>query len=174
MASVLARPHGKVSDEAPPPHPRNPGEGGGGGEWALLTVARNQVVAHLIRGRLAQEGIDAVLDASNDSPGAWLHPFGDPTSPVKVFVRRTDLSAASLLLHEVDQPSGAAERAPTERARRGAAEGPEEAEGATAEEASPGARPLRMLFRILVAIAAALALSGLLLFGPCVSHWFCV
>src|SRR5438309_9652249 len=112
MASVLSRPHGKVSNEAPPPHPRNPGEGGGGGEWALLTVARNQVVAHLIRGRLAQEGIDAVLDASNDSPGAWLHPFGDPTSPVKVFVRRTDLSAASLLLHEVEQPSGAGQARP--------------------------------------------------------------
>src|SRR5947209_14357830 len=107
MAPVLTRPpHRRPSGEAPPPGPRDPG-GRGGGDWALLTIAANQVIAYLIRGRLAQEGIEVVLDASNASPGAWLHPFGDPASPVKVFVRRTDLSAASLLLHEVDQPSGA-------------------------------------------------------------------
>ena len=40
------------------------------------------------------------------------------------------------------------------------------------QRVGPGA--LRMVFRVLAAIAAALALSGLLLFGPCVSHWFCV
>src|SRR2546421_11993770 len=110
MARVLARPHGKASHEAPPPRPRDPRDGGGGGEWALLTVARNHVVAHLIRGRLAQEGIEVVLDSSNASPGAWLHPFGDPASPVRVFVRRAQLTEASLLLHEVDQVSEAASR----------------------------------------------------------------
>ena|SRR5438876_11034902 len=173
MARVLTRPHGKASHEAPPPHPRDPREGGGGGEWALLTVARNHVVAHLIRGRLAQEGIEVVLDASNDSPGAWLHPFGDPASPVKVFVRRTDLSAASLLLHEVDQPSGAGQTRPGSSGGD-RAESPPGAGSASVPGARAGPGALRIVFRILAAIAAALALSGLLLFGPCVSHWFCV
>jgi len=103
MAPVLTRPHQRrLSDGAPPPEPRDPG-GHGGGDWALLTVAANQVIAYLIRGRLAEEGIEVVLDSSNASPGAWLHPFGDPASPVRVFVRRAQLTEASLLLHEVDQ-----------------------------------------------------------------------
>src|SRR5437870_13277704 len=136
MARVLTRPHGKASHEAPPPHPRDPREGGGGGEWALLTVARNHVVAHLIRGRLAQEGIEVVLDSSNTSPGAWLHPFGDPASPVRVFVRRSQLTEASLLLHEVDQVEVAGRRLPVAHAGQGSWIG----------------------FRVLVAVAAALAL----------------
>ena len=154
MAPVLTRPHHRrLTDGPPPPNPRDPG-GHGGGDWALLTVAANQVIAYLIRGRLAQEGIEVVLDSSNASPGAWLHPFGDPASPVRVFVRRAQLTEASLLLHEVDQVSGAA-------SRRVPA-------GLTGQGSS------WIGFRVLVAVAAALALSGLLVFGPCVSHWFCV
>jgi Putative prokaryotic signal transducing protein len=162
MAPVLTRPHHRrLSDGAPPPDPRDPG-GHGGGDWALLTVAANQVIAYLIRGRLAQEGIEVVLDSSNASPGAWLHPFGDPASPVRVFVRRAQLTEASLLLHEVDQASEAASRRlPTglQLTRR--------LEGRLGSSSWIG-------FRVLVAVAAALALSGLLVFGPCVSHWFCV
>ncbi|TMK52721.1 MAG: DUF2007 domain-containing protein [Actinobacteria bacterium] len=154
MAPVLTRPpHRRPSGEAPPPGPRDPG-GRGGGDWALLTVAANQVIAYLIRGRLAQEGIEVVLDSSNASPGAWLHPFGDPASPVRVFVRRAQLTEASLLLHEVDQVSEAASR--------------------RLPVAHAGQHSSWIGFRVLVAVAAALALSGLLVFGPCVSHWFCV
>jgi hypothetical protein len=164
MAPVLTRPHHRrLTDGPPPPDPRDPG-GHGGGDWALLTVAANQVIAYLIRGRLAQEGIEVVLDSSNDSPGAWLHPFGDPASPVRVFVRRAQLTEASLLLHEVDQVSNAAARrlpaaATGQLTRR--------LEGRLGGSSWIG-------FRVLVAVAAALALSGLLVFGPCVSHWFCV
>ena len=162
MAPVLTRPqHRRPSGEAPPPGPRDPG-GHGGGDWALLTIAANQVIAYLIRGRLAQEGIEVVLDSSNASPGAWLHPFGDPASPVRVFVRRAQLTEASLLLHEVDQVSAAATRrlpAGHQLTRR--------LEGRLGGSSLIG-------FRVLVAAAAALALSGLLVFGPCVSHWFCV
>ena len=161
MAPVLTRPHHRrLSEGAPPPGPRDPG-GRGGGDWALLTVAANQVIAYLIRGRLVQEGIEVVLDSSNASPGAWLHPFGDPASPVRVFVRRAQLTEASLLLHEVDQVSEAASRRlPT---------------GPTGRELTRRlGGPSWIGFRVLVAVAAALALSGLLVFGPCVSHWFCV
>ena len=155
MPGVTTRPpRGRLSDESPPPTPRDPGGGGGGGEWTLLTIAANQVVAYLIQGRLAQEGIDVVLDASNASPAAWLHPFGDPSSPVKIFVRRSDLTAASLLLHEVDQPVPGATPPPPRERRYGT--------------------PAQMPFRVLVALAAALTIAGLLVVGPCVSHWFCV
>ncbi|HYR61056.1 MAG TPA: hypothetical protein VET24_00230 [Actinomycetota bacterium] len=152
MAGVVTRQDRRLSDEAPPPDPREP-DGGDGG-WALLTVAGNQVLAYLIRGRLVAEGIEVLLDSSNASPAAWLHPFGDPSSPVRIFVRRTDLTAATLLLHEVDQPSGVP---------------------APLGAAGPEIRRASWLgFRLFAALAAALALSGLLLFGPCVSHWFCV
>ena len=112
------------------------------------------MIAYLIRGRLAEEGIDVVLDSSNASPGAWLHPFGDPASPVRVFVRRVQLTEASLLLHEVEQV-------------------PEPGSGRAASRSI--GRPSSWIgFRVLVALAAMIVLSGLLLFGPCVSHWFCV
>ncbi|HEY2665895.1 MAG TPA: hypothetical protein VGK51_03575 [Actinomycetota bacterium] len=164
MAPVLTRPyHRRPSGEAPPPGPRDPG-GRGGGDWALLTVAANEVIAYLIRGRLAEEGIEVVLDSSNASPGAWLHPFGDPASPVRVFVRRAQLTEASLLLHEVDQVSEAGRRLPVAHAGD---ESSRRLEGRLGHSSWIG-------FRVLVAVAAALALSGLLVFGPCVSHWFCV
>lgn len=164
MAPVLTRPYQRrPSGEAPPPGPRDPG-GRGGGDWALLTVAANEVIAYLIRGRLAEEGIEVVLDSSNASPGAWLHPFGDPASPVRVFVRRAQLTEASLLLHEVDQVSEAGRRVPVAHA---GGEASRRLEGRLGHSSWIG-------FRVLVAVAAALALSGLLVFGPCVSHWFCV
>ena len=122
------------------------------------------MIAYLIRGRLAQEGIEVVLDSSNASPGAWLHPFGDPASPVRVFVRRAQLTEASLLLHEVDQVEADGRRLPAAHASD---ELTRRLEGRLGHSSWIG-------FRVLVAVAAALALSGLLVFGPCVSHWFCV
>lgn len=68
----------------------------------LLTTARNHLVAHLIRGRLAEESIEVLLDLSNPAIGAWMKPFGDPLAPVRIFVRRSDLDRATLVLHEVD------------------------------------------------------------------------
>lgn len=169
MAGVLTRPPGRLSDESPPSDPVDRGEGGGGGNWALLTVAKNSVVAYLIQGLLAQEGIDAVLDAMNPSPAAWLHPFGDQTSPVKIFVRRVDLAAASLMLLEVDQPgTGVNPSAGGQTA------------GGVGAPAAPGARGLRrarwprLVVGGVAAALAAAALSGLVVLGPCVSHWFCV
>lgn len=85
-------------------HPGPPEDfaGGGGGEdWTLLTTAENSVVAHLIQGRLSEVGIACVLDHFDPSPGAWLKPFGDPLAPVKIYVRRSSLGQASILLHEV-------------------------------------------------------------------------
>lgn len=169
MARLLTRPQWRLSDEAPPPQPNDPGEGGGGGEWVLLTVAPNQVLAHLIRGCLAQEGIDTVLDDHNLSPGAWLHPFGDPLSPVRILVRRADLTAASLTLHDLEDLG--------EPARDDAAG--RQASGAGSRPPARGLGPFsarwgRTVLRAVMALVAAAAVGSMLVFGPCVSHWFCV
>ena len=158
--------------DSPPPDLGEPG-GSGGGDWALLTVAKNMIVAYLIQGRLVQQGIDVVLDSTNLSPGAWLHPFGDPSSPVKVFVRRLDMAAASLVLHEVDvdaPPAGLA--APAALGPAGVS-----ALGATAVRRRSIWRLDRAWLRVAIGVVmalAALAISGVVATGPCVSHWFCV
>jgi hypothetical protein len=92
-----------------PPVDKADGPGGGGGrDWQLLTTARNHIVGYMVHGVLAQHGIECMIDDFNDSPGAWLQPFGDPLAPVKVYVRRCDIESASLILHEVDhKPAGA-------------------------------------------------------------------
>lgn len=157
--------------DSPPPDLAEPG-GGGGGDWALLTVAINMIVAYLIQGRLVQQGIDVMLDSTNLSPAAWLHPFGDPSSPVKVFVHRLDMATASLILHEVD-----VDAAPAGAAAVVAPSGARAALGAT----KVGRRSiwrldqvwLRVAIGVLMALAA-LAISGAVANGPCVSHWFCV
>ncbi|MGH2708627.1 MAG: hypothetical protein ACRDJK_10075, partial [Actinomycetota bacterium] len=121
---------------------------GGGGDWTFLTTAGNQVEAHLIVGRLAEEGIESVLDSSNPAPGAWLHPFGNPLSPVRVFVRRRDLGRASLLLHEVDH------RPP--------------------DPGDPGPPRARRLFWLVLAVVILLAVLEVLDFAPCVLRLFCL
>lgn len=152
--------------DSPPPDLGEPG-GGGGGDWALLTVAKNMILAYLIQGRLVQQGIDVVLDSTNLSPGAWLHPFGDPSSPVKVFVHRLDMAAASLILHEVDVDAAPAALGPAGMS----------ALGATAVRRRSIWRLDRVWLRVAIGVVmalAALAISGVVAIGPCVSHWFCV
>lgn len=83
------------------PSPPTEEDGGGGGDWILLTTAENSVIAHLIEGRLLEEGISCVLDHFNPSPGAWLKPFGDPLAPVRIYVRRGSVGPASIVLHEI-------------------------------------------------------------------------
>jgi hypothetical protein len=87
-------------DSPAPPHAG--GGGGGGKDWKFLTTAQNLVVGHLIKGRLAEEGIESLLDTSNPAPGAFLKPFGDQMAPVQVFVREIDYEKASFVLYEVD------------------------------------------------------------------------
>lgn len=75
------------------------------GTWTLLTTADGKVHAHLLCGRLRQDGIDAVLDDSNPSPGAWLMPFGDPSAPVRVLVATHQLEWAQLILNDAESSS---------------------------------------------------------------------
>lgn len=103
-------------------------------------------MGHLVAGRLGEEGIECLLDTSNPAPGAWLQPFGDPMAPVGVFVRRRDLTAASLLLHEVDHRPPDPTAAPP-RARR--------------------------MFWLVLAIVLLLAFLEVLDFAPCVLGVLC-
>ncbi|MGH2768591.1 MAG: hypothetical protein ACRDIF_06510 [Actinomycetota bacterium] len=104
-------------------------------------------MAHLIRGRLAAQEIEVVLDASNPAPGAWLHPFGDQQAPVKIFVRRRDLAGAALTLHEVDH------RPP--------------------DPDASGPRTLRLAFWVVLVVVAGLGLLEIFGFAPCVLRIFC-
>ncbi|MGH2717422.1 MAG: hypothetical protein ACRDJU_02430 [Actinomycetota bacterium] len=165
MAGVLTRSPKRLSADPPPPGPDRPHGRGGGGDWALLTIAKTAWIAYVIQGRLTQEGIESVLDGANGFPGAWLHPFGDQTLPVRVLVHRWDLSAASLMLHEVDMPAPPTPPAAGDHAAAG---------GVTHIRRSRASRTLRVLAGIAVVMMAAAALSELVVLGPCISHWFCV
>jgi hypothetical protein len=140
-------------------------------------VAPNQVIAHLIEGCLAQEGIDVHLDASNLSLGAWLYPGGDPTSPVRIYVRRADFPAASLVLHEVEQYPDPSAPAPLEWDAAGTGAGAEITKATLVDAArrqiglSPWARTVVYILLGLVVLATV---SALIVFGPCASHWVCV
>lgn len=174
MPPVLTRLHRRTSGGAPPADGGSPGPGGGD-RWSLLTVAPNQVVAHLIEGRLAGEGIEVHLDASNLSPGAWLYPGGDPASPVRVYVRRADFSAASLVLHEVE--SAAPEVGEPELVPLGSVRAGEVGRTTLATAARPGIRLTgwpRMVVYLLLGLVALATVGALILFGPCASHWVCV
>jgi hypothetical protein len=140
MKAALRQRPGSAGGPLPPVS--DEGGGGGGQGWALLTTARNHLVAHLIRGRLAEESIEVVLDLSNPAVGAWLKPFGDPLAPVRIFVRRADLDRASLVLLEVDH------RAP--------------------DPDAPGSREARVAWWVVlgaVAVALVLEIAGLLTCG---------
>lgn len=101
LAPEIRRPPGGPSVADTGPDPPGPHDGGGDGEWALLTTAKNSVIAALIEGRLTEEDIPCLLDHFDPSPGAWLKPFGDPLAPVRIYVKRRSLAAASILLHEI-------------------------------------------------------------------------
>jgi|GEM_PF-5138266 len=107
-----------VSVPVKPSPPESADGAGAGGDWTLLTTAGNEVIAHLVMGRLGEEDIECVLDAFNPSPGAWLKPFGDPLAPVKLYVHKHDLARASLVLHEVDHRPPPPDQQPPLEAKR--------------------------------------------------------
>ena len=124
--------------------------GGGGGQWKVLTVAKDHFTAHLIEGLLASVGIEVALDETNLAPGAFLKPFGDPLAPVKVLVREPDFAAATLALAEVDHK-------------------PPEVDA----QESPLVRRLWLLTIATVIVAAMLAFLEVADFAPCVVGALC-
>ena len=74
--------------------------------WTEVTVAANDYHAHLIRGALEDEGIEVVLESLATGPGAYLHPGGDPTAPVRILVPNHQSSQASDALAALDAGDG--------------------------------------------------------------------
>ncbi|MFN2614377.1 MAG: DUF2007 domain-containing protein [Actinomycetota bacterium] len=87
-----------VLDPAPP---RTGGGDGGGGGWAWLVTAQDIFEAHIIRGLLEAEGILPVfLDTRDPSPGAWMFLSGNINALVRIFVPRSLLDSARLVMLE--------------------------------------------------------------------------
>lgn len=150
--SVTAPPRVGARPHLPRPDP--PSFGGESNDWSLLVVAGNRVIAHLIGGLLSEEGIEFVLDTSNPSPAAWLHPFGDLGAPVKVMVRRLDLPHARALIDPVRT-------------------------GTTPDRGRQDELPIRatwsprLAFALVVAVALLLAFVEVVGFAPCFLRLFC-
>jgi hypothetical protein len=104
-----------LTDRPPPPAATGDRGGGGGSGWIELVKARDDIDAHLLRGRLGEAGIDSRLVKDRFAPGAWLYGGSNPWAPVTVMVRRRQLEDARVVLAEIslDAPSAvAASRGP--------------------------------------------------------------
>jgi hypothetical protein len=90
-----------VGTRLPPPDLDVNFGGGGGSEWVQLTVASNDIDAHLLTGRLSEIGIETQTKKDPSAPGAWLYGGSDPWGPVIVYVRRYQLEDARIVLAEI-------------------------------------------------------------------------
>ena len=88
-------------DLPPLPPLDDEGEDGGGSDWLELTVARNDIDAHLLIGRLSEEGIDTRIARDRRAPGAWLYGGANPWAPVKILVKRFQMQDARFVLAEI-------------------------------------------------------------------------
>ncbi len=86
---------------APPAPPLERGHGGGGSDWVELFTAANEIDAHLLVGRLTEDGVATRTLVDKTTPGAWLFGSSHPWAPVTVFVRRFQLEDARIVLAEI-------------------------------------------------------------------------
>lgn len=105
--------------EAPPPVVSAGGSGGGGSGWVELTVAKHDIDAHLLAGRLEEAGIEVSMVKDKTSP-AWLFGGSNPRAPVTLLVRRFQLESARLALAEIafEAPAATPVSSPAEAPRR--------------------------------------------------------
>jgi hypothetical protein len=82
--------------------------GDGSNAWVELTVAHDDIDAHLLSGRLLEEGIESRGVKDRAAPGAWLYGGSNPWAPVTIMVRRLELDAAKLVLVEMAYEAPAA------------------------------------------------------------------
>jgi hypothetical protein len=86
---------------APPLPPTERDRGGGGSDWVELLTAPNEIDAHLLVGRLTEDGVATKTIVDRTAPGAWLFGGAHPWAPVTVFVRRFQLDDARIVLAEI-------------------------------------------------------------------------
>lgn len=91
---------------------------GGGSGWVTLIRASNDIDAHLLGGRLTEEGIEYQLVKDRSGPGAWLYGGSNPWAPVNVMVRKIQFEDARIVLAEASMQAPAADRPRTVSRRR--------------------------------------------------------
>ena len=77
--------------------------------WTEVVVADNDYHAHLLRGALEDEGIRVVLEPFATGAGAYLHPGGDPSAPVRILIPIEQASGARDVLAAFDAEAGTVE-----------------------------------------------------------------
>ncbi|MGH2752431.1 MAG: DUF2007 domain-containing protein [Actinomycetota bacterium] len=88
----------------PPSHPPTADDessGGGGRDWVELFRAANDIEAALLVGKLADESIETRAIKDRSGPSQWLYGGSNPWAPVLVYVRRSQLVDARILLAEI-------------------------------------------------------------------------
>ena len=86
-------------DLPPPPLSVDDGPGGDSG-WTPLVDAPNDIEAHLLIGRLAEEGIETRAIKDRKGP-AWMHGGSNPWAPVAIWVRTFQLHDSQVVLAEL-------------------------------------------------------------------------
>ncbi|MFN2594473.1 MAG: DUF2007 domain-containing protein [Actinomycetota bacterium] len=110
MSMVVGSPPNELLDEE---------WGGGGSGWVMLVRASNDIDAHLLAGRLTQEGIEYRFVKDRSGPGAWLYGGSNPWAPVTVMVRKIEFEDARIVLAEASMQAPAVEPIrPLQRRRR--------------------------------------------------------
>ena len=90
-----------VIDRPPPDVIEHLDDGSGGSGWVTLIMARHDIDAHLLTGRLAEAGIETRTVKDISAPGAWLYGGSNPWAPVSILVKKLDLDDAKLVLAEI-------------------------------------------------------------------------
>ena len=86
--------------DLPPPPDLLDERDGGGSDWVQLWVAENDIDAHLLVGRLHQEGIETRSVKDRSSP-VWLFGGSNPWAPVAIWVRRFQFTDSRIVLAEL-------------------------------------------------------------------------
>jgi hypothetical protein len=74
--------------------------GGGGSGWVELLVARDDIEAHLLMGRLSEAGVETRSVKDRSAP-AWLFGGSNQWASVTVLVKKIQLEDARLVLAEI-------------------------------------------------------------------------
>lgn len=94
---------------SPPTESLDDDRGGGDSGWVTLVRASNDIDAHLLGGRLTEEGIECRFVKDRSGPGAWLYGGSDPWAPVTVMVKRVQFDDARIVLAEASMRAPAVE-----------------------------------------------------------------
>ena len=108
----------RLEPPSSPPTVDDESNGGGGRGWVELFRAANDIDAALLIGRLADRDIETHTIKDRSQPNSWLYGGSNPWAPVLVYVRRTHLIDARIVLAEISLATAELPARPDERSRR--------------------------------------------------------